>query len=81
MRMLESGKAGIANTLRAQIDSLSLATSLAAIYGLGELGGRNAVFHIEELMNQYHNKNDSDSQAKWEAILRAYGRAARYLDD
>ena len=80
MKKLESSRDGIANTLRGQADGPDLPICVAAIEGLGELGGRSAVVHIEELMDAYHDKNDDDCLATWAALLRAYGRAARNLD-
>lgn len=75
MRMLESGKAAIARNLREQAEGPVLMISLAAIHGLGELGGPEAISQIEELIETHSNVN-----AKLDALLRAYGRAGRHLE-
>lgn len=76
MRMLESGKTAIARNLRAQAEGPVLMISLAAIHGLGELGGAEAISNIEELIEKHSNVH-----AKLDALLRAYGRAGRHLQD
>lgn len=80
MKNSESTKTGIANQLRAFAENPILEFSLGAIEGLGELGGTEAVQHIEELMDVCAEKSGDDERKKWAALLRAYGRAARSLD-
>ena len=81
MQKMESNKNAIAMQLRAYAENPVLAYAMAAIEGLGELGGAVAVVHIEELMDECADKTGDNERKKWEALLRAYGRAGRYLEE
>ena len=81
MNEIEATKTGIASQLRAATDGPNTAIVLAAIEGLGELGGTEAITHIEELMDTRAEVTTPDGLAIWAGLLRAYGRAGRFLPD
>lgn len=74
-------KRAAATQLRAFIAGAKLEAALAAIEGLGELGGPDAIAHIEELMDTHVESTTADGAAIWAGLLRAYGRAGRFLPD
>lgn len=74
-------KTAVAIQLRAFIAGARLESVLAAIEGLGELGGIEAITHIEELMDTHAEITTPDGLAIWAGLLRAYGRAGRFLPD
>lgn len=76
-------KSEIAADLVISADAPNQVNALAAIHALGELGGPAAVKQIEQLMDDHDpgGINDQDDQERWAALLRAYGRAGRYLPD
>ena len=74
-------KLAVANQLRAFIPGSKLEFILAAVEGLGELGGIEAITHIGELMDTHVDGTTSNNDAIWAALLRAYGRAGRFLPD
>ena len=81
MNELKPNKNSIAEQLRAFTAAVPLPTALAAIDGLGELGGTVAVKHIEELLEEVSHQGGGESREKWAALIRAYGRAGRYLTE
>jgi len=74
-------KLAAATQLRAFIAGAKLEFVLAAIEGLGELGGIEAIAHIEELMDTHSELTTADGDAIWAGLLRAYGRAGRFLPE
>lgn len=72
-------KVEIAEQLRAFAQNPVYIFAIASIEGLGELGGADAVNHIEELMDLEADKDGPNGKEKWAALLRAYGRAGRFL--
>lgn len=74
-------KIAVAIQLRAFTDSAKLEFVLAAIEGLGELGGPDAIKHLEELMDIQSDRSTPNGDAIWAGLLRAYGRAGRFLPD
>ncbi|VTU29739.1 hypothetical protein H6CHR_03254 [Variovorax sp. PBL-H6] len=74
-------KTAAAEQLRAFAVSPETDFALAAIFALGELGGSNALNHIEELMDEASDARGPNEKAKWAALLRAYGRASRLLPE
>lgn len=81
MNEIEATKTDIANQLRAATDGPNTEIVLAAIEGLGELGGIEAIKHIEELMDMNMEIATARGAAVWAGLLRAYGRAGRFLPD
>ncbi|MFN7156623.1 MAG: hypothetical protein ACK4OE_23405 [Acidovorax sp.] len=81
MNEIEHTKTSIAIQLRAFTDSAKLEFVLAAIAGLGELGGKEAIKHIEELMDIQADRSTPNGDAIWAGLLQAYGRAGRFLPD
>lgn len=81
MNEIEPTKTSIANQLRAFVTGAKKESALAAIEGLGELGGIEAVRHIEELMDEHVEITTPDGAAVWTGLLRAYGRAGRFLPE
>ena len=81
MNEIKHTKTSMANQLRAFVTGAKTESVLAAIEGLGELGGAEAIAHIEELMDAQSETTTSDGAAIWASLLRAYGRAGRFLPD
>lgn len=74
-------KTAVALQLRSLVAGARLEPALAAIEGLGELGGPQAITHIEELMETHSEMDTPDSRAIWAGLIRAYGRAGRFLPE
>lgn len=74
-------KRAAATQLRAFVAGAKLESVLAAIEGLGELGGPDAIAHIEELMDTHSELDTPESAKIWAGLMRAYGRAGRFLPD
>jgi hypothetical protein len=74
-------KTAVAEQLRAFAASPETDFALAAIAALGELGGSNSLNHIEELMDVSADARGPSEKMKWAALLRAYGRAGRFLPE
>lgn len=74
-------KLAVAIQLRAFTDSAKIEFVLAAIEGLGELGGTEAITHIEALMDIQADRSTPNGDAIWAGLIRAYGRAGRFLPD
>lgn len=81
MKQLRSEtKTAVAMHLRGFADMKGRSDSqLAAIAGLGELGGPVAVQHIEEMMDEAYK--EANMRERWDALLLALGRAGRLLPD
>lgn len=74
-------KIQVAQQLRVFAESHDTEYAAAAIEGLGELGGSEAIKQLEEVMEKESGKSGPGAKALWAALLRAYGRAGRFLPD
>ena len=78
MKMLNTTtKTALAAHLRVHADGPDLLIAAGAIEGLGELGGKAAISHLEKLIDDAINSDRSKRKSLWPALLRAYGRAGR----
>ena len=78
MNEIKHTKTSMANQLRAFVTGAKTESVLAAIEGLGELGGAEAIAHIEDLMDVQAENTTAESAVIWAGLLRAYGRAGRF---
>ncbi len=82
MKMLNTTtKTELAVHLRAHADGPDLLIACGAIEGLGDLGGKAAIGHLEKLMDEAMSPDKPKRKSLWPALLRAYGRAGRDLPE
>ena len=74
-------KSTLAAYLRGHADGSDLLIAAGAIEGLGELGGKAAIGHLEKLIDEAMNPDKPKRKSLWPALLRAYGRSGRGLSE
>lgn len=82
-KLKTESKSQIASVLDAYAEMPNQGVAVAAIDALGELGGPQAVEIIERVLGKLDSGGESGPHIdeRWEALLRAYGRAGRFMPD